>query len=490
MSDRIRHRTTAFRGLALALLLVSPGASRAAAEEPTLRPDDFAHGREIEHTTAAPLQTVLLDLPIYRGTVEPRLADLRVFNGAGEPVPHAIRALARPEKVDGDLVSVPLFRLPELAAGEAASGSTLDGGGAGAYGIDAEVSDSGAIVRIRRQSGAGDDATDDAADRPAAYLVDTSQLKEDVVGIEVELGLDAVEFVVPVRVEGSNDLTRFQVLGQQAALARLDQAGHNIETSRIELPKSRYRYLRLSWPEERLPVAIESVRVQLASQTKQPPRHTLRVPGRAVADEPGAFVFDLGGEIPVDRLQLDLPAANTLIDASFFSSDAATGPWRHHHSGLVYDLGSRHHVRNPVLQWPPMRRRYVKLVVSAKGGGLGSGTPILEASWVPEQLLFITRGAPPFRLGYGRALVEHTTFDASDLIRTTHTRREDVPTETASLGAEYPVAGDSVLTPPKTPVSGRTLALWAVLVGSVGLVMAMSTRLLRQMRKAPDAHAD
>ena len=198
----------------------------------------------------------------------------------------------------------------------------------------------------------------------------------------------------------------------------------------------------------------------------------------------------MGGEIPIDRVQIDLPASNTLVEALLYSGESATGPWIYHRSGLLYELGNRHSVRNPEIVWPTSRHRYVKLVVSSKGGGLGSGTPVLEATWIPEQLLFITRGAPPYRLGYGRALVARTNFDAGDLITTTHTDEQKVARETARLGDEYPVAGDSVLLPPDEPLSGRTLALWAVLAVSVGMVLAMSTRLLRQMRRAPGSEPE
>ena len=96
---------------ALAALCAAALAAPATAEP--LASSDFAYGRAVEATSAAPLQTLLLDLPIYRGAVGPSLADLRVFNGAGEVVPHAIRALVDPRAQQGDLVDVPLFRVPE-----------------------------------------------------------------------------------------------------------------------------------------------------------------------------------------------------------------------------------------------------------------------------------------------------------------------------------------------------------------------------------------
>jgi hypothetical protein len=44
------------------------------------------------------------------------------------------------------------------------------------------------------------------------------------------------------------------------------------------------------------------------------------------------------------------------------------------------------------------------------------------------------------------------------------------------------MAEPSVLEVPEEPTSMRTIVLWAVLVLSVGVVLAMSARLVRQMR--------
>jgi len=467
---------------ALVFLAVAAGAS--------IGPGDFAHGREIELRGAGPLQTLLLDLPVYRGTVEPQLGDLRVFNAAGESVPHAIRALAQPPPADSDVVKVPLFRLPRIAPGEPLSpGMNLAAGGARSYRIDAEVSADGAIVRLESGGAVSERTADEDAapdpvpppDLPAAYLVDVSQLRRPVVGLELALAQGPVEFVVPLRIEGSDDLVHFRTMETRAALTRLDQAGHRIENSRVDFTAARYRYLKVSWPGARLPVAIGAVRARLAPETEPPPRDAARISGRAIEDEAGTFLFDLGGEVPVDQVQVDLPDANSLVEAELFSGPGDTGPWTRHYTGLFYELEPSSLVRNPPVRCPVTRHRYFKLVVSEKGGGLGAGIPTLEVAWYPEQLLFITRGEGPFRLGYGRAAAASTRFDATELISTTRAGSREVPRETATLGLEYPVAEPSVLEAPEEPTSMRTIALWAVLVLSVGVVLAMSLRLLRRM---------
>ncbi len=464
--------------LSVGLLLATPAFC---GDDGILGPEDFAYGRAIEVDRASPLQTVLLDLQVYRGCVQPHLADLRVFNAAGEAVPHAVRWLAAAKSVEGERVPAPLFRLAEAVVGAPSEIGSEER----TYRIEAEVSADGTVLSVT--SGQRTDSAAAVAEIPAAYLVDTSQVEQDIAGLEFEfgLGVEAAEFLVPVRVEASDDLVHFRPVAAAAVLARLDQSGHRIEISDVEIRTGRYRYLRLSWPETKLPVRIAAVHARLGSSNEAPARHGARVVGARVAGDAAVFVFDLGGAIPVDQVQIALPDPNTLVEARLFSAPGGDGPWTSRYSGLLFELANQRQLRNSAIDWPINRHRYVKLVTSAKGGGLGSGTPLLDATWFPEQLLFITRGQPPYRLAYGRAGALGSRFDATQLLQTTGAAPEDVPRASATLGEEYGVAPPSVLLPSQQPVSMRTVALWAVLLLSVLVAVALSIRLALQIRRQP-----
>ncbi len=466
--------STAWR-IAIAACWLGLAPSAALGRDEALTPGDFAWGRAVETTSGDPLQTLLLDLPIYRGALGPELADLRVFNGAGEVVPHAIRALVDPRAEADAPVDVPLFSLPDDGADAVR-----------ARDIDIEISGDGAIVRVGPGVAPGDSGA--AGGPPQAYLIDLSRLERSraVVGLDLDLAELPQEFVVPVRVEASDDLVHFDTLRTRAALARLDQAGHRIERNQVELSGVAHRYLLLTSAGQPLPVEVRSVRVRVAPELALPPRQRERIAGEPVAGECCAFVFDLGGPIPVDRVQFDFPVQNTVVEAEVLSSSDPVGPWLRHFSGVLYQLDRSGPLRNPELPLPPIRQRYVKLVVAPKGGGVGGGAPVLEIAWRPEQLLFVSRGVGPFAVGYGRAQVQDTPFEASPLIRTALSRDEEVPRETASLGPVVPVGDPAVLLPRSEPLSRRTLALWAVLVGSVGGVLVLSVRLLRRMGRPED----
>jgi hypothetical protein len=230
------------------------------------------------------------------------------------------------------------------------------------------------------------------------------------------------------------------------------------------------------------PVAIRAARVRPAPPRAAPPRHDTNAAGARIADEPGAFLFDLGGALPVDRVQVALPEPNTIVRATLHSGESSEGPWLHPQAALLYRIDRETPLRNEALRVPTRRHRYFKLVVSSEGGGLGSGVPTLEASWHPEQLIFVQRGPAPFSLGYGRACAEPVRFTAAELLKTVGAPHEEVPRETARLGPPRPVGDPSVLEPAEPGVAPRTVALWAFLIVVVGGVVGLSLRLLRQMR--------
>ena len=117
-----------------------------------------------------------------------------------------------------------------------------------------------------------------------------------------------------------------------------------------------------------------------------------------------------------------------------------------------------------------------------------TGTPELDVSWYPEQLLFVARGAAPYAIGYGRAQTASARFDAQELIETAVAPdaqgHREVPRATAQLGPVQTVGDPSVLEPRREPPALRTIALWGVLVAAVAIVLALSVRLLRRMGPA------
>ncbi|MEQ1776198.1 MAG: DUF3999 family protein, partial [Burkholderiales bacterium] len=79
------------------------------------KPAEYAYGLKIEASGSEALYDVTLPPSVYQGVTRRDLGDVRVFNGAGEVVPHAWRP-RRAEKADaGATVALTLFPLKAVA---------------------------------------------------------------------------------------------------------------------------------------------------------------------------------------------------------------------------------------------------------------------------------------------------------------------------------------------------------------------------------------
>lgn len=456
--------------------------------------DDFAVGRALIPERGTGLQSVFLDLGVYRRSVEPGLADLRVFDGRGLAAPYAIRRRVpeRVSKQEHAFLAMPLFAL-DARPEEGGTGSGGD------YRLDAELTDTGAIVRVHRDGV----AASSEATRPTAWLLDASQLERTVSAIQFDFvagpdpgsepdessGPGAGDFVSRFELEASDDLARWKVVAADIVVARLAQGEHRIEQSRFDLPATRARYFRLTPRTPAVLPRLAGVRLQPTPKTQRegPPRAIERVVGAVDPESPRVVVFDLGGAPSIESLRVILPIPGTIVDGRLESSASPLGPWTERGRGLFYHYEREGLTfRNSKREWGAGRHRYVRLVTTPRGGGLQGQVPELEVEWVPDQLVYLERGDGESTLAIGRLGARDASFTPNQLLQTMRTDRDVLRTSTAALGAERVLAGNAAVEAPPEPLPWRTYGLWALLIAIVGFVMGLGFRLLRSQDAAAE----
>lgn len=449
--------------------------ARAQEAQPPLRVSDFAYSHPLTPASGQALQTAIVPIEAYRGTLHESLADLRVFDPEGVEVPHAIRTLADPTAEPASSTVLPLFPLRQTV--EAQQGRELQ--------IHIERNPDGEVVDIR--SASGDDTTDvdPEPEGPIAYyILDARDLGDPIVELTVRLDETATDYVLPVRVEASADLEVWADVPVSAPLVRLEFQSQRIEHDVLELQPTRAKYLRLSWPGHELPAPIDQVVALSQPRRADPTRVTLTLRGAPVPEESGVYLFDAGGFVPADGVRVRLPEANTLIKAELESSDDLAGPWTMAIRQRFYRIvDDGNEVEQPESSLTRRAPRYWRLRVTAGRKELGSTTPGLTLSFYPDQLLFVARASATHTLAYGSYKASAPDFDASDL--TGLAQRPDdepLPRASATLGPQQSVGGAAALQQPSPPPPFRSYALWAMLVLSALLLLVFAVRLLREPR--------
>lgn len=460
------------------LILLAFSAEALAAE----RPADFAYGATLDADGSEALYEVILPAAVYRGVARADLGDVRVFNGAGEIVPYALRP-RRTASADAPApLALTLFPL------KARAGASIEG-----LSISAHRSAGGATsINVTSSGGQGGEK------RTIGYLVDLSAQDRALRHIEFDWQTTADGFAGKLRIDASDDLAAWRTLVAAAPLVSLEVAGQKLEQKRIELPRQKMKYLRLSWLPEAgraAPPELVSARGELAAQFIEAPREWEKA-AAAKGDKPGEFMYDLRGHLPVDRVRFALPEPNTVVQIELLARNRAEQPWRFVARGVAYRLrqGSGE-IASPELSVSTTTDRYWLLRIDTRSGGVGAGAPGLEAGWVPQRLVFAARGKPLFQLAYGNREAKPASLAISTLIpgykeeadaairSAKPAAQQTVNVKSAQALAQQELGGEARR---EAAVDWKRWSLWAALILGVLILAAMAWRLTRQLN-AQDA---
>ena len=442
------------------LLALAQGAALAAE-----RPEDFAYGIPIQAGAQSALYEVEIPLAVYRGVTRSDLGDLRVFNGAGEIVPHAFKPREALHAAAVAALRLPVFPL------RGASGDKTD-----ASHIRIQKRGDGTIVSIQNLPRAGAPER-----RLRGYLIDASLVKRPIQALELDWQNDAGDFVGKIRIEGSDDLTAWKNVTDQAALARLNFGGFKLNQNRVELRGAAHKYFRLTWLDQQPPLEQLTVLAEPAAGLVAARRVWHSFNGSDVAGKMGEYSYDLGGPIPFDRLRVELPQANSLTHLQVLARAKTADEWRLKTSATVYRLRRGDaDVTSPEIALSSAGERQLLLRADQKGGGIGAGMPVIQLGSIAQKLVFAARGNAPFQLAYGNSAAKPGAF-AIDAVIPGYKSDAQFNVEAATLGEPITLAGPARL---RAAVDYKKWTLWGVLILGVAALGFMAYRLARQVSQS------
>lgn len=430
-------------------------------------PARYSHAARIEGAGDDSHYRFALPADAYRGVTRADLGDVRVFNGASEPVPYAF-VPPRPVMFAPVLHATKLFPL----RGDEAKG--LDG-----INIRIHQGSAGTTIDVSSTPGAGK-----ARRKLLGYLLDASGLKAPLEALVLEWQ-SREGFTGTARVEASGDLRSWHTVAGAAPVLFLEHAGQRLERNRVELHGARAKYLRVSFAGVPPGFALRRARVELRPERVEPERQWLALAGKESERRPGEYEFDTGGHFPVDRVRFTLPQVNTVAQAQLFSRSRAEDPWRVATSATLYRLRRNGaEVTNADLAVAPNASRRWLLRVEQRGGGLGSGEVKLEIGWVPHEVVYAARGAGPFSVAWGLKVAKPGALPIAAVLPE-YKEGEALKLKVASLAATAAQAprGRSGFSDYFQPGEAKKWALWAALVAGVLLVAGMAFALLKQVGK-------
>jgi hypothetical protein len=439
-----------------------------------ITPTDFAFAVPIHGTGADALYRVIISPAVYKGATFADLRDLRVFNGAGEVVPHAFRPLDSADARQRAPVYLPIFAL------RGASGTRAND-------LDIVVNSNNVKFSLRASSdqNQGDETV------LLGYLVDVSSSKNAFSRLLLEWEQLPGGYVGAINVEASNDLKRWKRMVTNAPLVSLSQGGQILEQKSISLRPIRTKYLRLTWPAGTYAVQLKSVLGQPADAVTPRERTWKNVSARPDPDERGDYLADLGGIFPVDRLEILLPQENAVAPIQIFSRNKTGDAWIREQRTVAYRLRQNgQEIANPGIVITPRMRRYWLFRVDQQGGGIGTGEITLRAGWIAREIVFAARGNGPFMLAYGNGKASPNALAIRTLVP--GWGGESAPEiSIATTGPEQTLAGAVAA---RQRVDMKKVTLWVALIAGVAVLGFMAWRLSKQLQSGanqnPETPAD
>ncbi len=437
--------------------------------------NEFAYGYNLEIDGDGAIYSLTLPEDVYRGMVRADHGDLRVFNSAGVAVPHALRREEQNLTTQHEAAALPIF--PLYTSSETKSAPD------GVKNIHITTNEQGGVIDINYGKGSTQSR------QLAGYLLDLSALDAVPNALDIQWPVTQTDFVLEVQVEGSDDLNHWQNLVSSATLSHLQYGEHQLIQQRIALPLHKVKYLRVGWSRQTV-LTIDKVTAQFPASIQTQPRQWTAVQGslsNETAQHEHIYLFDSKGFLPVDRILLQLPQHNTVLQGMLESSDKPDGVWVTHYYGMLYDLQQQGTtLATPEISLATTAQRYWRLRLPANEAVL-QGLPVLKLGWVPEQLLFTAQGESPFVLAFGSVQAQPATTMLAQLLHQDAIGNNGTLIKPARLGARITLGDVSRLVPPPPSLPWKKWILWAVLVCGVLLLAFMAYRLVKQMNSTGHA---
>ena len=439
------------------------------------RPEAFAYRMQLTIAPGAAFYRLEVPLAVHQGSTRSDLADLRVFNDAGEVVPFGFARGMEAAATAPLQAKLPIF--PLYSAATMGDPATLD--------LQVRQGPDGTLVSMTTRGAPHGVGPQQAV---SGYLIDASGNRRAIGALALDWASTDAGVNTRVGVEASDDLKTWRTVVAGAPVLDLQFAGQRLQQQGIALERVQARYFRLLFAGP--PVTLSGVTATLVPDTPEAPRRTLTAAGRALPGQSNEFQFDLGAAIAVDRVAFVLPQVNTVAPAVLLARDQQSEPWRVVTNTVVYRLaGAAGEISSPALSIAATGARYWLLRVNPGSGGIGSGGLQMLAGHVPRHLVFVARGSGPFMLAYGKRsragekdLVASAALPLASLMPGYQTGTEfSLPA--AQTGAQVTANPAALQSTIADRFNLRNLALWAVLITAVLALALMEWRLARQMNK-------
>ncbi len=454
----------------LILLLLLFAGVAAAAENIT--PHDFGAGFSLKVIKTGPIYSFELPKDVYHTVKRTDLGDIRIFNGAGEVVPHNLRSITHDLQSAKEKENVPFFPLYRNNTG----------------GEEAELelkitrNNKGTIVAIGSGRNPGEKHSE-----INGYLLDLSGVKRKSEELEFFWRPDVDSALYSVFIQQSDDLLHWTTIVNKATLADLQYGGQEIKKRTVRLSHAPQKYLKLTWYKSNKPLNIYKISSYSNVIESRKKRQWIEIQnGRIERKEDLEIDFKTKYLSAKTSMQVGFPDTNSIADIQVQSRSDDSSSWSLRCEKVFYSLKINDQVlQNEPCVFSPTTDVHWRLIIKQNGAGLGvdKKSVSLQLGWEARELFFVGRGAEPFLLAFGSGKLEYQpdTTDGAMILDSIKAESATRLLGVIELGDKIILGGEKALLSDPLPIQWKKWLLWTVLVLGVFILALMARSLFREM---------
>jgi hypothetical protein len=468
--------------LAAAAMALSASAVQAATD--ANNPAAYAIRIPLTLAGDAPLQRVVLPAEVLVRLQNAGYADVRLFNGAGQPVPMALAGVAAASAPE-ESVALPAYPILGTA------------GTAGLEGLSLRIQERQGQRVVRIDTAGASDAAPAQTVRGA--LLDARGVQLPVARMALDADLPAGQ-PVTFTVQASRDLKSWRPLAE-TVLYRADAAATappsaepaRLGNEQIDLHRADMKdhYLRVTWGDAAVTLRGATLATTRGSGPRERVSARMAVPALT---NPREIALALPFATPLAALQITPQGSNVLVPVRVLGRNDREQPWAHLASAVVYKMatGGQEQASGPI-ELGGASVHEIKIEASSKTPGFAAA-PEVALQFEPAQLVFLASGQGPFTLAAGlpgASGAASAFLPLPSLVPGYQPAHENtLPVALADVARADITGGkpaDGALVAAAAADGGmstRSWVLWGVLLAGVGALGVMAWLLLRQTRPA------
>ncbi len=441
-------------------------------------PNQYSAAAPITLLPGEGLQRLSLPWPVLQAARSAGLADLRVFDALGQPLPFAWAQQALPVEQQRS-VEVPRFAWPVVPTAESPTGLQL------------RLDRHGAVLSVSAAAG----KPTPSKDASKVWLLDLNRLftpadDSRLSRIDLDWAAQTAGLSTTVSAEASPDGRQWQVVTQAQLLElRSPATAEPLSLKTIPWPPEAEppRYLRLRF-DTAVALTGSSARLSQTTAAALPQQAVRFEPVAATASQPAHWQLDLQAPIAPQSLALRLPEMNSLLSLRLEqrnNADEAWRPvsrfvaWRLQRNGLESSSEALRLNAAPARLW-----RLLADNPDAPDAQLQTQALAAQIGWRAPQLVLLAKGSG-LHLAIGRERAGSPAVALAQLIPA-YQSGDEFKLPSASLGelvAQTPdESGWRERLSAASAEDQRRWVLWAVLVAAVLGLGGLALKLVNQIK--------